>query len=214
MAGRTRPDLWLQLRLPEPASERDTYAVFDLETTGLDPRSCLIIEIGWCVVRDGAAQPVRALLVRREHVPADVQALTGITPKMLRRDGVPLEAALRAFLDDTADLPLVGHNVLRFDAPFLEAACRSAGLPPPQSSRYRDTAALYKASRLGLHPRPGQDHRSFALAALDVRAPGLRYNLGACCRELGVAVDGTTAHRAAGDVAVTQRLYARLLGAG
>jgi len=214
MAHRTAPDPRLQLRLPEPVPDQHTYAVFDLETTGLNPRTCQIIEIGWCIVREGRAQPVRALLVRCDHVPADVQALTGITPELLRRDGLPLDAALRTFLDEVADLPLVGHNVLHFDAPFIEAACRSIGLPPPHPSRYRDTAALYKASRLGMRPQPGQDHRSFALAALEVRAPGLKYNLSACCRALGIAPDGVTAHRAAGDVAITQRLYARLLGAG
>ena len=52
---------------------------------------------------------------------------------------------------------------------FLEAACRQTGRPAPARTRYRDTAALYKAHRLGLSPRDGQDHWSFASDALDRR---------------------------------------------
>jgi DNA polymerase III epsilon subunit-like protein len=132
---------------------------------------------------------------------------------MVEREGVPLVEALRSFLDATVGLPLVGHNVLRFDLRFVEAACHEAGLPAPSRSRYRDTAALYKAHRLGMLPRAGQDHWSFAMTAFERRAPRLRFGLTECCRELGIGHDGAVRHRAAGDVALTQRLYAVLVGA-
>jgi DNA polymerase III epsilon subunit-like protein len=153
---------------------------------------------------------LRSLLVRCEAVPPDVQALTGIDAGMLERDGVAEEQALGVFLAETRDLPLVGHNVLRFDMGFLEAGCEKTGLTAPHRSRYRDTAALYRAHFLQMRPRPGQDHWSFAFEALDRKAPGLRYSLEVCCRELAISGDGMRAHRAAGDVLVTQRLYARL----
>lgn len=202
----------LQLSLPE-ATEAHTYAVFDLETTGLRAEMDHVIEIGWCVVRDGRAAPVRSLLVQcAVAVPPVVQELTGINAEMLAAEGVPLAEALATFFADTADLPLVGHNVVRFDAHFLESACRRAGLAAPGRSRYRDTAALYKARRLGLSPRPGQDSWSFADEALRRPAPGLRYALAYCCGERGISLDGVTRHRAAGDVLLTQQLYASLVG--
>ncbi|HEY7295917.1 MAG TPA: 3'-5' exonuclease [Dehalococcoidia bacterium] len=209
------PTTGLQLPLPAPSLGAGDYVVFDLETTGLRPASDHVIEIGWCVVRAGAVAPVRSVLVRSPvPLPAAVQALTGITPELLAREAIPLAPALEQFFADCADLPLVGHNVVRFDAHFLEAACRRAGRPAPERGRYRDTAALYKAQRLAISPRSGQDHWAFAREALDKPAPGLRYALERCCSELGIPLEGISRHRAAGDVHLTQQLYARLCTLG
>ena len=208
-AGR---DAAIQLRLPEVSPDATDYAVFDLETTGLHPASCQIIEIGWCVVRGKEPGPVRSLLVLCDGgVPHEIETLTGISSAVLEHEGIPLAEALGIFLAETRGLPLVGHNVLRFDMPFLEAACRKAGLNPPGRPRYRDTAALYKARCLGMTARPNQDHWSFAFQALDQRAPGVRYALHICCQELGISLDGVERHRAAGDVVITQQVYARLV---
>jgi DNA polymerase III epsilon subunit-like protein len=202
----------VQLRLPEMGAGASSYSVFDLETTGFSHRTCQIIEIGWCVVREGITQPPRSVLVACDSpLPGEIVRLTGITDEMLIADGVCLSEALRTFLDDTRGLLLVGHNVLRFDMPFLEAACSQVGVIPPSRPRYRDTAALYKAHRLGMRPRPNQDHWSFAFQALDRAAPGVKYSLPVCCEQLSIPFDGITRHRAAGDVTLTQRLYDRLL---
>jgi len=204
----------LQLALSEAPTDTHTYVVFDLETTGLRPASDHVIEIGWCVVRGGIAAPVQAVLVQAPiAIPAEVQKLTGITPELLQREAMPLRPALERFLTDCGDLPLVGHNVVRFDAFFLEAACLRAGLPAPARNRYRDTAALFKAHRLALRRRPEQDHWAFACEALDRPAPGLRYALARCCTEFGISLAGIERHRAAGDVILTQQLYSRLCGA-
>lgn len=200
-----------QLRLPETQADRLSYAVFDFETTGLNPAVAQIIEIGWCVVRDGIAGPAHGQLVRCSGgVPPEITAITGITQELLEAEGAPLESALDEFLTDTAGLPLVGHNVLRFDMRFLEAACRETRLPVPHRSRYRDTAALFKARQLGLRPRPGQDHWTFANEALDRRAPGVRFSLDICCRDLGIPLQGVARHRAGADVLLTHLVYQRL----
>lgn len=203
------PVLGPQLAAPPQAEQ--AYVVFDLETTGLRPASDHVIEIGWCVVRGGMAAPVQSVLVQSPiAVPAEVQKLTGITPELLAREAIPLRPALERFFADCGELPLVGHNVVRFDAFFLESACGRAGLTPPSRGRYRDTAALYKAQRLSLRRRPDQDHWAFACEALDRPAPGLRYALARCCTELGISLAGIAQHRAAGDVTLTQQLFARL----
>lgn len=205
------PAAGLQLALPEAPADARAYAVFDLETTGLRPGSDHVIEIGWCVVREGVASPVRSVLVQSPvSVPPEVQRLTGITPELLAQEAIPLRPALERFFADCGELPLVGHNVVRFDAFFLESACLRAGLAPPARGRYRDTAALYKAQKLLLRRRPDQDHWAFACEALDRPAPGLRYALARCCAELGIPLAGVSRHRAAGDVTLTQQLYARL----
>jgi DNA polymerase III epsilon subunit-like protein len=202
----------MQLRLPEPPPDGLSYAVFDFETTGLNPVLCNIIEIGWCVIRDGVAGPLQSRLVRAMGgVPHEITQLTGITQHMLDGEGESLDTALSEFLTDTAGLPLVGHNVLRFDMRFLEAACRATRLPTPHRSRYRDTAALFKAHKLGLRQRPGQDHWSFANEALDRRAPGVRFSLDVCCRDLNISLTGVARHRASADVLLTHLVYRRLV---
>ncbi len=205
------PATGLQLPLAQPPANTLNYVVFDLETTGLRPETDHVIEIGWCVVRDGVVAPVRSVLVQSPvPVPGEVQALTGISTELLAREAIALPAALARFFADCGDLPLVGHNVVRFDAFFLESACRRAGLVAPSRGRYRDTAALYKAQRLALQRRPGQDHWAFACETLDRPAPGLRYALARCCTAFGIPLDGVSRHRAAGDVQLTLQLYQRL----
>lgn len=204
----------VQMRLPEGTDDGRSYAVFDLETTGLSPHRHQVIEIGWCVVRAGNAMPCRSLLVSCPYdVPPEIVGITGITTAMLAAGGIPAAEALHVFLTETAGLPLVGHNVLRFDMGFLEAACNEASLAAPSRARYRDTAALFKAYRLGMQPRSGQDHWSFAHEALDRPAPGVRYALQRCCEEFGISMAGVARHRAAGDVELTQQLYAHLVAA-
>lgn len=100
--------------------ERARFVVFDLETTGLTPRTARICEIG--------AQRVEALELTDSFstlvdsgtaVPAAVTALTGIDRPMLR--GAPGAAlATRRFLAFAADDVLVAHNA-RFDLAFLDA---------------------------------------------------------------------------------------------
>jgi DNA polymerase III epsilon subunit-like protein len=201
----------IQLALPEPDDDTRTYAVFDLETTGLDPKVEHVIEIGWCIVREGRAEQVRSVLVTAPvAVPPVVERLTGITSAMLEAEGVALPDALAEFFADTHGLPLVGHNVVRFDALFLESACRRAALAAPSRLRYRDTAAQFKAHRLGLSRRGNQTHWDFAMDALSRPAPGLRYALAVCCEKFAISLEGVAQHRAAADVMLTQQLYVRL----
>ena len=122
------------------------------------------------------------------------------------------------FALETGDLPLVGHNVIRFDAPFLQAAVRRHldTMKPAafSNSRFVDTAALYKGWRLGTKPMAGEGHVEYAERVLNIRARGLRYSLEWCCQDLGVSVDDIELHRASGDVVATQRAFGRLLELG
>jgi DNA polymerase III epsilon subunit-like protein len=186
------------------------YAVWDLETTGLNPNRDVITELGWLRVIGGIPQEPHAILVNcGVPVPAEVAAITGITTDLLLDAGWTETVALGAFFADTADLPLVGHNILRFDANFLEAACRRVGIEPPHRRRYIDTAAEYKARCLGIR-RYDESYLLFAQRVLERRAPGLKYSLTHCCREYGIPTADVTAHRAGGDVVLTQRLYEKL----
>ncbi len=97
-----------------------TYVALDLETTGLDPETCEIIEIG--AVRftpDRELETFHTMVRPRGSLPYYIQRLTGIRPSEV--EGAPLFAEvasnLRSFL---AGLPLIGQNV-SFDLSFLSA---------------------------------------------------------------------------------------------
>ena len=97
-----------------------TYVSLDLETTGLDPRSDSIIEIG-AIKFEGAApiETFHTLVKPMRPVPYRVQLLTGIITEDL--EGAPLAAAvLGDLVSFVGEHPIVGHNVA-FDIAFLSA---------------------------------------------------------------------------------------------
>ena len=105
------------------------YVVFDLETTGLDSATDLIIEIGAVRIKDGIIQPERFNTFADPKRPLSprIISLTGITDEMLV--GAPSqEEAVRAFLEFAGERPLVAHNA-SFDVGFLRQATRRMDIP-------------------------------------------------------------------------------------
>src|SRR5207249_4962118 len=101
------------------AIEAADWVVFDLETTGLQPSTSRICEIGAQRVREFQFGACFATLVNpRVPLPPAVQALTGIGPRDLRT-APPAGLAVRRFLDFAGDGVLVAHNA-RFDMAFLD----------------------------------------------------------------------------------------------
>jgi DNA polymerase III epsilon subunit-like protein len=198
--------------LPLPPLPR-SYVVFDFETTGFSPTDNEITEVGWLVVKDGlAGEPHSALCQIKGSIPHDVEVLTGITNAMVRQGGLDLYNALSLFYDDAGDLPLVGHNIVRFDVPFLEASCRRVGLVSPERRRYHDTAAIFKGARMSMpyQSTRAATHYDYGLMVLGVPSR-LKYNLALACASYGLQADDVIAHRAAGDVLMTHRLYQAIL---
>ena len=98
-----------------------TYVCVDLETTGLNPKTDKIIEIGAVKVVEGEivdrfssfVNPGRKLEER-------IVELTGITDEDLA-DAPPIEEVLPQILEFAGDAILLGHSVL-FDFSFLKKA--------------------------------------------------------------------------------------------
>lgn len=102
-------------------AEGARFIFFDLETTGLSPRGCRIIEIGALKVGHGAEPcgEFHALIRIDRPLPRFISRLTGITDAMLV-DGDEIETALPRFCEFAGDLPLVAYNAA-FDMGFLHA---------------------------------------------------------------------------------------------
>ena len=217
----------MELTLPADFPFKSEVVVLDLETSGLSPLGHQIIEIGLARFEPAAGQPrsaeVQTRLVKLppgKQLSPEVAELTGISEELLEADGVSLEEAISwlvATVGPTAYL--VGHNILRFDWPFLNVAIsrlrEQLGLALDDGllrwGRYIDTAAIYKARQGGFHRQDREKLQDYYLRVLNTRNPGLKYNLAHACQELGVPLDGLTLHRAAGDVQAVFRLFERLV---
>jgi DNA polymerase-3 subunit epsilon len=98
-----------------------TFCVIDLETTGGNPETERITEIGAAKVRGGeVVGTFQTLINPGRAIPPAITVLTGISQSMV--SAAPrIEAVLGSLSDFVGDSVIVGHNV-RFDLGFLRAA--------------------------------------------------------------------------------------------
>ena len=122
---------------------RGSFISFDIETTGLSPKSDRITEIGAVRIDNGEVTQVFNTFADPEMpIPAKITQLTGITDEMVR--GAPSQGeAVKAFLEFAGGLPLIAHNAHGFDIRFIRVAAKNAGLA--FDSAYIDTLPLAQA---------------------------------------------------------------------
>ena len=104
------------------------YVAFDLETTGLDSKRDVIIEIGAVVMKNGEEiDRFQTFVDPHRKLERLTTELTGITDGMLK--GAPsIEEALPEFIKFVGGRILVAHNA-DFDTGFVRAACEKLKLP-------------------------------------------------------------------------------------
>lgn len=94
------------------------YTVVDIETTGLSPRSCEIIEISALKVRDNKIVDTFSSLIKpTQYIASFITKLTGITDEMVA-SAPPVQDILPKFMEFAADDLILGHNV-NFDINFI-----------------------------------------------------------------------------------------------
>lgn len=161
----------------------ESFVAVDIETTGLNPSTERIIEIGAVRVRDGQIEETFDILINPERrLSSFITELTGITDGMLA-EAADITQALKAFLDFAGEDPLLGHH-LSFDYSFLKKNIVNAG---------------------GGFERQGLDTLKIARALL----PELgKYNLESLCYYY--RIHNARAHRACEDARATVELYFHL----
>jgi predicted DnaQ family exonuclease/DinG family helicase len=164
----------------------DSFAVIDLETTGLDPAICEIIELGLARYENGRLRETYSQLVKPStSVPGKITALTGIDDGMVEEAPI-IQDAIAGFADLLRDSPwIVGHNVT-FDISFLRSHL-PADLMGNLENRIMDTGTLAR-----------------------IMIPRLtRFSLGSLVRYFGI--ERKRAHRALDDCLATGQVYLRLI---
>jgi DNA polymerase-3 subunit epsilon/ATP-dependent DNA helicase DinG len=139
-----------------------SIVALDIETTGLDPHSDAIIEIGAVRFSGSRVEGEWTTLVNPGRPISNfITQLTGITNEMVR-NAPPLKAVLHELVDFVGDAPVLGHNV-RFDLSFLQQS---------KILLYNDVLDTYELA--------------------SVLMPGAsRYNLGALGQRMGVLLPAT-----------------------
>ena len=106
----------------------DDYVVFDLETTGFDPKTSKIIEIGALKYKNNELIEEFSVLINPKcSIPDVITAITGIDDELVS-NAIFIEEALPKFIAFIEDLPLVAHNS-SFDLSFIEENINNLHLP-------------------------------------------------------------------------------------
>ncbi|NQU29591.1 MAG: 3'-5' exonuclease [Anaerolineae bacterium] len=134
-----------------------TLIAFDLETTGLNPKTDAIIEIGAVRFTESRIEDEFSVLINPgRSIPGFITQLTGISNEMVR--GAPnIHDVMADFEAFVGDAPVIGHNV-RFDLGFTQ-----------QYDLLKDNTAI----------------DTYEMAAVLLPSAG-RYKLGALSQALGI----------------------------
>ncbi len=203
-----------------------TYIAWDLETSGLDPKTCKILEIGAIRVEDGVMLERRSWMLNWGiEIPDVITSLTGITKQEIDAEGRDPKECLMEFIQFLqVGTPHLTHNGIRFDIPFLLQAIYQDGrflsnadffgdqyyLSEKLYSTAIDTAVLVKAKKLNMPRILFENFKQYADRVMAVKAFGVKYNVALCCQEMGIDTSETTMHRALGDVELTHKIYQHL----
>ncbi len=155
------------------ASESETLAVIDFETTGMSPaEGARPTEIAVVLVRDGQlVDRYQSLMNAGLRVPSFIEELTGISTALVRAAPAADKVMAQAFAF-VGDHPLVAHNA-SFDSKFWDAELGRMGKNRPQefvcsmllSRRVFPNAANHKLGTLVQSlrlPATGRYHRALA----------------------------------------------------
>ena len=171
-------DSWLEL------ATTPRFVVFDTETTGLDPRSDVLVEIGAVMVSHGSIIASLSTLIQPGRpIPPEAGMVNGITDAMVAH-ALPLGDALASFEYFVADCPVVAHNA-SFDVAFVSNA-------------------------LG-YTLPNPAYCTAMMASKLIRGKN-RFSLASLCRRFGIVND--QAHRALSDAEATARVALALIEYG
>lgn len=161
-----------------------SYVVFDIETTGLSPKFCKIIEIGAVKIENGEKAGEFSRFINPEvPIPYEITKLTSITDDMVM-DAPNISVVLPEFLEFIGDSVLVAHNA-NFDTSFIRKFAKDMGRTLDNS--VVDTMTLGHV----LCPELG------------------KFTLDRICKHLGIKLEHH--HRAVDDAAATAEMFKKFL---
>jgi DNA polymerase-3 subunit epsilon len=161
---------------------------FDLETTGFSPKSHRIVQYALvgCDV-DGSSMHIDELVNPQMRIPPETTRIHGISDGDVR-NVPPFKEYVAEISQAMEGAVIVGHNVDRFDWPFLRSEFLRAGQPMPKPLAILDTLKI--ARKLKIPPS---------------------HKLGELCHRFGISLEN--AHTAGADAAATLLLLHKMMAA-
>ena len=165
-------------------SLRDNYVVFDIETTGFNPRNCKIIEIGAVKIQNGEIVDRFSEFINPQvPIPYVITELTSIKDEMVE-NAPTIDEILPRFMEFCEGNVLVAHNA-SFDTGFIKYYCKQLGLTYDYTHVDTMEVARY------LHPNMA------------------RFNLDAVCKAENLVNEHH--HRAVDDAEVTAKIFMKFI---
>lgn len=205
----------------------NSYVVWDLETSGLDPKTCKILEIGCMVVDEGKTVLERSWLLNHGiQLSEEITNITGIDNALIDKEGLDPKAVMHEFFailqpkgKPTPDN--LTHNGIRFDIPFLVEQSRQmyqttegriAELEQSLFSHAIDSAVFVKAGKMSLERYWNESFREYADRVMAIKAYCVKYNVALCVEEMQIPKpEDKEYHRALGDVYFTNEIYKQII---
>ena len=163
--------------------------VLDTETTGLDPTTHRIVEIGCLELINhvSSGRNFQRYLNPERDIPPDAFDVHGLSEEFLSDKPLFVDV-VDAFFDFIGESPLVIHNA-RFDIGFINAELGRIDRPGIEIARSIDTVELARRKQ-----------------------PGAPANLDALCRRFGIDNSGRKNHGALLDAELLSEVYLELMG--
>lgn len=179
------------------------FVAVDVETTGLQPSRCEIIDLA--AIRFRNFEPVEkftTLLSSKKPIPQDAQNVNGITDEMI--SGKPrFQNVAVSFLDFIGEDNLVGHN-LGFDLDFI---VRYGADVTTKKRKYYDTLDIARKTVKKQRMKWDKDFEEYFP---DENSFGVEnYKLGTLCSWYGIL--NFESHRAEGDALAAGLLFKKLV---
>ena len=106
----------------------NSFVVFDIETTGLDPETCEITEIGAVKIENGEITERFQSFAKPSHpIPDEVVKLTNITNEMVAH-APRIEDVVYDFYDWSRNCIISGYNIVGFDMKFIRKVAEKIGV--------------------------------------------------------------------------------------
>ena len=170
-----------------PLIANKTYVALDFETTGLNPSTCMVIEVGIARMVDGMVTEYFDTFVDPGmHIPEDASRTNNIFDKDVV-GAPPIEYVLPQMLEFIGSSPVIAHNGRTYDYIILGRLLKESGLK--MNNKLIDTLDIANI----LH-KPG------------------RHQLSDLCEYFHIPL--VNAHRAYADCIATAKLFAELVRRG
>lgn len=177
------------------------YLAFDTETTGLDKQVDLLWQFGFCLAREGLpAKGLGYVLNWFSHPLVDswwLESRLDYQRRQMSEKGLACHSSKRLLQSGRDPLPtlekalellsgssqgdrwVVGHNILRFDIPFVQSTWHRwlGRVADIDLERCLDTGAIAKGLEAGMSPKPGERLLEYSLRVLNARKKGVKWSL-------------------------------------